>query len=238
MLTLYTSSSWAFSIDDVAKQAQSLAGKGYETPKSNLPSVFRDMKYADYQQIQFNHDKAYWNNLKTPFKLEFYHQGMYFDTPVKINEVTATAVKRIKYSPDYFTFGDVQHDKDTVKDLGFLGFKVLYPINSKDKNDEIVSMLGASYFRVIGAGQVYGLSARGLAIDTALPSGEEFPRFKEFWIERPKPTDKRLTIYALLDSPRATGAYKFVVMPGRDTVVDVQSKIYLRDKVGKLGLHR
>ncbi len=69
MLTLYTSSSWAFSIDDVAKQAQSLAGKGYEAPKSNLPSVFRDMKYADYQQIQFNHDKAYWNNLKTPFKL-------------------------------------------------------------------------------------------------------------------------------------------------------------------------
>lgn len=97
-------------------------------------------------------------------------------------------------------------------------------------------MLGASYFRVIGAGQVYGLSARGLAIDTALPSGEEFPRFREFWIERPKPTDKRLTIYALLDSPRATGAYRFVIMPGRDTVVDVQSKVYLRDKVGKLGV--
>lgn len=108
------------------------------------------MKYADYQQIQFNRDKAYWSNLKTPFKLEFYHQGMYFDTPVKINEVTATTVKRIKYSPDYFNFGDVQHDKDTVKDLGFAGFKVLYPINSKDKNDEIVSMLGASYFRVWG----------------------------------------------------------------------------------------
>ena len=123
-----------------------------------------------------------------------------------------------------------------MKDLGFAGFKVLYPINSKDKNDEIVSMLGASYFRVLGQGQVYGLSARGLAIDTALPSGEEFPRFREFWIERPKATDKRLTIYALLDSPRATGAYRFVIMPGRDTVVDVQSKVYLRDKVGKLGV--
>lgn len=91
------------------------------------------MKYADYQQIQFNHDKAYWNNIKTPFKLEFYHQGMYFDTPVAINEVTATAVRKIKYSPDYFNFGNVQHDKDTVKDPGFAGFKVLYPINSKDK---------------------------------------------------------------------------------------------------------
>lgn len=75
MLTLYTSSSWAFSIDDVAKQAQSLAGKGYEAPKSNLPSVFRDMKYADYQQIQFNHDKAYWNNLKTPFKARVLPSG-------------------------------------------------------------------------------------------------------------------------------------------------------------------
>ncbi|TGC21652.1 glucan biosynthesis protein G, partial [Salmonella enterica subsp. enterica serovar Enteritidis] len=78
--------------------------------------------------------------------------------------------------------------------------------------------------------------ARGLAIDTALPSGEVFPRFREFWIERPKPTDKRLTVYALLDSPRATGAYRFVIIPGRDTVVDVQSKVYLRDKVGKLGV--
>jgi glucans biosynthesis protein len=236
MLALHASSAWAFTIDDVAKQAQSLASKSYETPESNLPSIFRNMKYADYQQIQFNHDKAYWSNLKTPFKLEFYHQGMYFDTPVEINEVTATSVHKIKYSPDYFNFGDVQHDKDTVKDLGFAGFKVLYPINSKDKNDEILSMLGASYFRVIGAGQVYGLSARGLAIDTALPSGEEFPRFREFWIERPKPADKRLTIYALLDSPRATGAYRFVMTLGRDIVVDVHSKVYLRGEVGKLGV--
>lgn len=236
MLILNASSAWAFTIDDVAKQAQLLASRSYETPESNLPSVFRDMKYADYQQIQFNHDKAYWNNLGTPFKLEFYHQGMYFDTPVKINEVTATSVHKIKYSSDYFNFGSVQYDKDTMKDLGFAGFKVLYPINSKDKKDEILSMLGASYFRVIGAGQVYGLSARGLAIDTALPSGEEFPRFQEFWIERPKPPDKRLTIYALLDSPRATGAYRFVIILDRDIVVDVQSKVYLRDKVGKLGI--
>ncbi len=236
LLSLYASSSWAFSIDDVAKQAQDLAGKGFEAPKSNLPSQLRDMKFADYQQIQFNHDKAYWSKLKTPFKLEFYHQGMYFDTPVKLNEVTASTVREIKYNPDYFNFGNVKHDPETVKNLGYAGFKVLYPLNSKDKNDEISSFLGASYFRVIGGDQVYGLSARGLAIDTALPSGEEFPRFKEYWIERPKPQDKRLVIYALLDSPRAAGAYRFVITPGKESVVDVQSKIYLRDKVGKLGV--
>ncbi|CNH70405.1 glucan biosynthesis protein G [Yersinia aldovae] len=236
LLSLFTSQALAFSLDDVAKQAQALAGKGFEAPKSNLPSQFRDMKFADYQQIQFNHDKSYWTKLDTPFKLEFYHQGMYFDTPVQINEVTATSVKPINYSPDYFNFGSVKHDADSVKNLGFAGFKVLYPINKADKKDEIVSMLGASYFRVIGKGQVYGLSARGLAIDTALASGEEFPRFREFWIERPKPNDKHLVIYALLDSPRATGAYKFVIYPGRDTTIDVQAKVFLRDKVEKLGI--
>lgn len=236
MLSLYTTSVWAFSINDVAEQAKALASKSYEVPKSNLPSQLRNMKYADYQQIQFKHDKAYWSELKTPFKLEFYHQGMYFDTPVTLNEVTATTVRKIGYNPDYFDFGTLKTDKDAMKDLGFAGFKILYPINDKGKDDEIVSMLGASYFRVIGAGQVYGLSARGLAIDTALPSGEEFPRFREYWIERPKANDKTLVLYALLDSPRATGAYRFMIIPGRDTVVRVQSKIYLRDKVGKIGV--
>lgn len=236
LMTLFTSSAFAFSIDDVAKQAKALADKGYEAPKSNLPSQFRDMKFADYQQIQFNHEKAYWNNLNTPFKLEFYHQGMYFDTPVKINEVTANSVKEIKYNPDLFNFGNVKHDADSVKNLGFAGFKVLYPINKADKDDEIMSVLGASYFRLIGKGQVYGLSARGLAIDTALSSGEEFPRFREFWIERPNPDEKHLVIYALLDSPRATGAYRLDVYPGKEASVDIQAKVFLRDKVGKLGL--
>ncbi|HBT54472.1 MAG TPA: glucan biosynthesis protein G, partial [Erwinia persicina] len=107
LLSMYANTGWAFNIDDVAKQAKDLAGKGFEAPKSNLPSQLRDMKYADYQQIQFNHEKAYWNKLKTPFKLEFYHQGMYFDTPVRLNEVTATSVREIKYSPEYFNFGNV-----------------------------------------------------------------------------------------------------------------------------------
>ncbi|CAK9884651.1 MAG: Glucans biosynthesis protein G [Candidatus Erwinia impunctatus] len=236
-LTLHTGAVWAFNIDDVAKQAKDLASRGFEAPKSNLPSQLRDMKYADYQQIQFNHDIAWWGKLKTPFKLEFYHQGMYFATPVKINEVTATSVREITYSSSYFNFGSLKEDPEALSNLGFAGFKVLFPLNNKQKkDDEIASFLGASYFRVIGAGQVYGLSARGLAIDTALPSGEEFPRFREYWIERPKPADKHLVIYALLDSPRATGAYRFFVTPGKESVVDVQSKIYLRDKVGKLGI--
>lgn len=194
------------------------------------------MKYADYQKIRFLQEKAEWAKDKTPFKLSFYHQGMHFDTPVKINQISAKKVEEIKYDPSRFEFGDVPHDPDATKNLGYAGFRVLYPINKADKQDEIMTLLGASYFRVVGKGHRYGLSARGLAIDTALPSGEEFPRFTEFWIEKPKPTDKHLVIYALLDSPRSTGAYKLTLRPGEDTLVDVKSRVYLRDHVSRLGV--
>ncbi|MFO3723270.1 MULTISPECIES: glucan biosynthesis protein [Pseudomonas] len=227
---------WAFNLDDVAAKAKDLAGQKYEAPKSNLPEVFRDMKFADYQKIRFIQEKAEWAKDKTPFKLSFYHQGMHFDTPVKINEVTATTVQEIKYDPSRFEFGDVPHDPETTKHLGYAGFRVLYPINKADKQDEIMTLLGASYFRVVGKGHVYGLSARGLAIDTALPSGEEFPRFTEFWVEKPKPNDKHLVIYALLDSPRSTGAYKLILRPGSDTIVDVKSRVFLREPVSRLGV--
>ncbi len=227
---------WAFNLDDVAVKAKELAGKKYEAPRSNLPNEFREMKFADYQKIRFLTEKAEWANKKTPFKLSFYHQGMHFDTPVKINEITASTVEEIKYDPSRFDFGDVKFDPKATEQLGYAGFRVLYPVNKADKQDEIMTMLGASYFRVVGKGHVYGLSARGLAIDTALPSGEEFPRFTEFWIEQPKPTDKHLVIFALLDSPRATGAYRLTLRPGSDTVVDVKAQMFLRDKVSKLGI--
>ncbi|BBH30892.1 glucans biosynthesis protein [Pseudomonas sp. St290] len=227
---------WAFSLDDVSAKAQELAGQKFEAPRSNLPNEFREMKFADYQKIRFRTEKAEWADQKTPFRLSFYHQGMHFDTPVKINEITATTVEEIKYDPSRFDFADVTFDPKATEQLGYAGFRVLYPINKADKQDEIMTMLGASYFRVIGKGQTYGLSARGMAIDTALPSGEEFPRFREFWIQRPKPTDKHLVIFALLDSPRATGAYRLTVRPGTDTVVDVKSRMFLRDRVTKLGV--
>ena len=227
---------WAFNLEDVSVKAKELAGQKYEAPRSNLPNEFREMKFADYQKIRFRTEKAEWADQKTPFKLSFYHQGMHFDTPVKINEITANTVEEIKYDPTRFDFGDVKFDPKATEQLGYAGFRVLYPINKADKQDEIMTMLGASYFRVVGKGHTYGLSARGMAIDTALPSGEEFPRFTEFWIQRPKPGDKHLVIFALLDSPRATGAYRLTLRPGSDTIVDVKARMFLRDKVTKLGV--
>ena len=235
-MLLLSGTAWAFGIDDVAAKAEKLANESFVAPRSNLQPVFRDMAFGDYQQLRFRNEKALWHDAETPFEVQFYHQGMHFDVPVRINEITASGVKEVTYDPEMFDFGNVQVDPKSLENLGFAGFKVLYPLNKADKADELISVLGASYFRVIGKGQVYGLSARGLAIDTALPGGEEFPWFREFWLERPQADRRNLIIYALLDSPRATGAYRLVVTPGKDSTVDVQARVFLRQPVEKLGL--
>lgn len=234
----YAQSARAFSFFDVMKQARELADKSYKAPEPNLPDSLQELKFAGYQQVRFKSDRLHWRGAGTKFQLNFYHEGMHFNTPVKINEIDAAGVHEIQFDPNDFDYGSLKLDPSALKNLGFAGFRVLFPVNSADKkDDELASFLGASYFRVIGRGQTYGLSARGLAIDTALPSGEEFPRFREFWIARPAPEDNYLTIYALLDSPRAAGAYRFVLRPNsQDTVIDVKARIFLRDQVGRLGV--
>lgn len=236
-VTCVSFSALAFSFDDVAEKAENLSKKDYVQPSKNIPSELASLQFADYQKILFNHDKAYWNDHKSRFKLEFYHEGMYFDVPVKINEIVNNEVHEIQYDPSYFDLSQLKLDKIENKHLGFAGFKVHYPINSPTKtDDEIFTALGGSYFRAVGKDQRYGLSARGLAIDTGEMSGEEFPRFKEYWIERPEANQKHLVIYALLDSPRVTGAYKIVLVPSIDTTVTVEAKIFFRDSVKKLGI--
>jgi glucans biosynthesis protein len=109
---------WAFNLDDVSAKAKELAGQKYEAPRSNLPNEFREMKFADYQKIRFRAEKAEWADQKTPFKLSFYHQGMHFDTPVKINEITSTTVQEIKYDPSRFGLGDVKVDPKATQQQG------------------------------------------------------------------------------------------------------------------------
>jgi len=226
----------AFTLDDVVTRAQALVGKPYVAPVSNLPPAFNQLQFGDYAQIQSKPQRFGWREFDTPFKLNFYHQGMQFNVPVKINEINGSSVEEIKYQADRFDFGTLKLDKSATSHLGYAGFRVLFPINEAGKEDEVMSFLGASYFRVIGKGQVYGLSGRALALDTTPPGGEEFPAFREFWIQRPQPQERDLVIFALLDSPRATGAYEFTLRPGTDAILDVRARVFLRDNVNLLGI--
>ncbi|PUA20142.1 glucan biosynthesis protein G [Glaciimonas sp. PCH181] len=226
----------AFGFNDVAQRAKELSGKAFVKPASNLPKEIDDLTFEQYKDIRFKPEKSPWRNAKLPYDLAFFHEGHLFDQPVKMHEIVGDSVRDLRFDPNDFNYGANKIDPRKMRTLGFAGFRVHYPLNSSSYKDEVLSFLGASYFRGLGKDQQYGLSARGLAVDTALNSGEEFPQFVEFWIDRPKAGDKQITIYALLNSRRVTGAYSFIMKPGVDTAVEVKAQLYLRENVTKLGI--
>jgi periplasmic glucans biosynthesis protein len=226
----------AFNFDDVAQRARQLAAAAYKPGDTRLPAELENLTYDQFRDIRFKPARMMWHASGLPFELAFFHRGLFFREPVRINELAPDGVHPILFDSNLFDYGASKIDPRRTRGLGFSGFRVHYAVNTPKYKDEVLVFLGASYFRALGKGQHYGLSARGLAVDTGLASGEEFPRFVEFWIERPPPTANELTIFALLDSRRMTGAYRFVVKPGVDTAMDVKARLFLRDDVTKLGL--
>jgi len=226
----------AFGFDDVATRARELAAVAYRAPAATLPPELRDLDYDAHRDIRFRPEQALWRAEKLPFELMFFHLGRNFQDPVRINTVDGNSVKRVEFDAAMFDYGNNKFDPTKLRNLGFAGFRVHFPVNKPGYKDEVLVFLGASYFRAVGKGQHYGLSARGLAVDTAAAQGEEFPRFSEFWIERPQPGATALTIFALLDSPRMSGAYRFVLTPGADTVMQVTARVYPREAIARLGI--
>ena len=225
----------AFNFAAVDRLAQDRASKPYRNRSTKLPDEIAKLSYDEYRDIRFQRTSSLWYD-KALFEVQFFHRGFNFDRRVNISEVSGGVARPVLYNPAMFDFGPRVPKIAFPPDLGFAGFRIHYPLNAPAYKDELIVFLGASYFRVLGRNQVYGLSARGLAIDTASTSGEEFPYFTDFWLVKPEPTARALTIYALLDSPGITGAYQFEVRPGTTTQVQVTAQLYPRRQIAKLGI--
>lgn len=226
---------WPFSLDLLRQRARELARKAYQPPKVQLPEPLLELTYDQYRDIRFRANESLWLEKNLPFITQFFHPGFYYKTPVKVFEVVDERAKEIRYRPALFDFGRNKPDQSLLKEgLGFAGFRVHYPLNAADRRDELIAFQGGTYFRAVGHGMRYGISARGLAIATASEEGEEFPSFTEIYLERPV-TDS-LVIHALLNSVSTTGVYTFTVRPGEITVTDVSLMLYPRKRLGRVGL--
>ena len=224
----------AFGFDDVANIAKKIAAESYRPPVL-IPESLRNLSYDDYRDIRFDTRQSWWRD-KGNFQVEFIHPGLFYVHPVKVNTIDAGGVQAVPFSPQQFNYGKNKFTEKIPESLGFAGFRLTFPFHKRTEFNHVMVFAGASYFRAVAKGQVFGLSARGLAIDTGLPSGEEFPSFKEFWLERPAPQARQVTVYALLDSPSVAGAYAFVIQPGDRTVVNVRARLFLRNPVKELGM--
>jgi periplasmic glucans biosynthesis protein len=224
-----------FGFANVRQLAQQRAAHEYRPMSESLPASLANLTYDQLRDIRFRPTSALWHN-QTLFEVQFFHRGSLSRQRVNISEVTEEGVTPVAYDPRFFTFGKLVQPPKLAASVGYAGFRVHYPLQSAAYKDELVVFLGASYFRVLGRNQRYGASARGLAIDTAEQSGEEFPSFTDFWLVRPGPQDRTLTIYALLDSKSVAGAYQFEIRPGAITQVEVHGQIFLRHAVSKVGV--
>ena len=153
---------------------------------------------------------AIWSDQKLGFSLEPLHRGFVYTTPIGINIVENGMAEKVIYDAANFDFGPLKPPA-ALGDLGFSGLRIL---KSSDQGFEDVAIFqGATFYRARAHAQPFGLTARGLAIRTGDDPGEEFPLFREFWIEKPNPAANTLTIQALLDSPSVTGAFRFTLRP-------------------------
>ncbi|HTH45996.1 MAG TPA: glucan biosynthesis protein G [Candidatus Limnocylindria bacterium] len=216
-----------FDFEALQQRARAMAGVAYEAPVSTVPEGLKKFNYDDYQMINFDGAHSWWRREGLPFELQFFHPGWLYTQTVQVNELAHGESTRIPFTPEFFRYGG-RKPWHVPTDMGFAGFRVLNALNRRDKMDELAVFLGASYFRALGRDMRYGLSARGIAVNTAEPGGEEFPSFREFWVERPVAGANALTLYALMDGPSVTGAYRFVITPGADTVVRVRAVVFCR----------
>ncbi|PPD45208.1 MAG: glucan biosynthesis protein G [Methylocystis sp.] len=224
-----------FGFDEVLQRAQALARAPFEDATPKLPDPFDSLDYDSWRDIRFKRDHALFSNLNGGFRLETFHLGFLYRRAVTVNTIRDGIAAPIPYSPALFDYGRVKVEKTPAVNTGFAGFRLHFPVNDPHVHDEAISFLGASYFRFLGRDQQYGLSARALCVEAGT-SKETFPFFREFWVETPAAGSNRATIYALLDSEAATGAYRFDLTVGQESALDVQGTLFPRRAGVKLGL--
>src|ERR1700751_4305869 len=220
-----------FGYHDVVQKAEALAKQPFVIQNQEFSPDLQHLDYDLYRRIRFLPERSVWKD--SPYRLGFFHPGYYFKRRVLFEEIEKDRLRDIPFSPEYFYY-----DKTLVFSghETFVGFKAFVPSNQPGIQDEFMSFLGASYFRAIAKGLHWGLSSRGLAVNTGINGPEEFPDFREFWMRKPDPKDDHLEFYALLDSESLTGGYQFDVQYGAITTMDVKATIFLRKKLEVLVL--
>ncbi|WP_112321101.1 glucan biosynthesis protein [Oceanibium sediminis] len=224
-----------FRPDMVVERARTLAAKPY-TPPTQVPEAWRNLTYDQYRKIWFDTRNALWRGRGRPVQVEFFAPGLYFPAPIRVHAVEGGQMRPVLFDLAVFDTTDNLPDLPIDSTLGYSGLRLHGELETPGTFQEYAVFQGASYFRAIGQGQIYGLSARGIALNTGAPEGEEFPEFREFWIEAPAPGQSDVILHALLDGPSLTGAYRFRITPGATTTMDVTATLFPRVALENVGL--
>lgn len=226
-----------FGYDLLVERARAMAEREYEPPLRPAPDVVKRIDYEEWGKIRFNPDYALDADGPGVYPATFFHLGMFFQKGIRIHAIDGGKSRRILYSGKYFPMPKDSPARKLPEKSGFAGFRLQESRHRPDwRTQDWVAFLGASYFRAIGALNQYGLSARGVVIDSAEPTPEEFPDFTDFYIEGARRETEPVTVYALLDGPSLSGAYRFTILRTEGVIQEVEAALFLRKDVKRLGL--
>jgi glucans biosynthesis protein len=240
--TLRTNAKHRFTFAQAQKIAQDRALQPYQPLPNALPPQLKNLKPAQEAEINWKDSYRLWRKKGLPFQIDFYHISNTFPNGPRINTVDRKGPHPLAYSPSFFTFGDLVFNPPLPTTLPYAGFYLRYPLptaleQKPNMLNGFFSVLGGNYFRVLAQDQVYGLSARGVALDTGVAGKpEEFPQFTDWWLQEPAANADQLVLDAVLDSPSLAGAYEFRIRPGSVTSVDVHATLFFRQPVERLGI--
>lgn len=221
----------AFSFDLLKNKARAMARQPFVPAAIPEAEMLERIDYDHHNQIRFRKDQALWAGRPDTSPVQFFFPGRYFKDPVRVYAVDQGMSREIPFSTGLFDIPEGNPAQGLTATEGFAGFRV----QDAETGNDWMSFLGASYWRTEGYSGQFGLSVRGLALDTAVAGQpEEFPRFTRFWLE-PQAGGGLITC-ALLESPRATGAYRITSHRDNGVIQEVEAAIFLRGDVGRLGL--
>lgn len=235
LLLLLAGPALGFDLDDATAIARKRAQAPYQ-PGEAIPDYMRNLSYGAWQGIRFDPDRSLWREAASNFQVRMLPAGSFYQQRVRLNVVDSRGIHPVAFDKRLFLFADPAVEKETPADLGYTGFQLTFPAQEAQESDPFLTFAGGSYFQAVGRNQVMGTFSRGIAIDTGLASGEEFPAFVEFWLERPSAKSTTMRVFGLLDGNSLTGAYEFTLTPGDTTRIAVRARIYLRSQPQVVGV--
>lgn len=226
----------AFSWDGLVALAKARQAEIYLPRPDPAPELLGKIGYEQHHAIKQPVANGLFAEPGRDGIVTMFHLGELFRRPVRVNVVEDGNAREVLYRRDLFAYPEGNAAGEMPNDAGFAGFRVHEPWTGQGQPGDWLAFLGASYLRSSGDLKQYGISARGIALETGAFDGndEEFPDFTEFWVEEMQ--GGRMRIYALLDGPSISGAFRFEVTHFPKTVMDVTCHLFLRRAVKRLGV--
>ncbi|MDP2803915.1 MAG: glucan biosynthesis protein [Phreatobacter sp.] len=221
--------------DALLAYAREVSRVAHQAPRNEVPRALTQLTLDQYRHIRMKPEQRIWAGENRGFTLDLLPTGNVFTNPVTIRTVDGGIIRDNRFAGDQYHFGQVPPlPADAV--VPYSGFRAFTALNGDTPTDEALVFQGASLFRALAKGQVFGIMARALTLNVAEAQGEEYSAFRHFWIERPGPGAASIVVHALLDSDSVTGLYRFSVRPGDTTVCDVEVTLFPRVDLQHIGI--